>query len=109
MVLGKVHKGDTHTDFQILVQETDVTGTNGVFDLGDASTLQMVFTDPDGVETIVTATILNSPGTDGILRYINSASAIDINQVGPWQYRAKITITGGGVFQTNNSLFEVII
>ena len=43
MVVGKVHTGDTHTDFQLLVQETDTDGTNSAFDLADASSIQMVF------------------------------------------------------------------
>ena len=51
MAVGKVHTGDTHTDFQLLVQETAVDGTNSAFDLGDASTIQMVFTDPSETET----------------------------------------------------------
>ena len=108
MAVGKVHIDDTDTDFQILVQETNVSGTNIVFDLGDASTLQIVFTDPDGVETTVTGTILNSPGTDGLLRYVNSSPSPTINQTGLWQYRGKITVTSGGSFQTNNATFEVI-
>jgi len=31
MATGKVHVGDTHTDFQLLVQKTDVSGTNAAF------------------------------------------------------------------------------
>ena len=86
MAVGKVHTGDTHTDFQLLVQETAVDGTNSAFDLGDASTIQMVFTDPAETETTVTALILNSPGEDGIIRYINSTPSPTISTTGLWKY-----------------------
>ena len=33
MATGKVHIGDTHTDFQLLVQKTNTSGVNEVFDL----------------------------------------------------------------------------
>ena len=72
------------------------------------SAQQMIFKDPDGNETTVTASILNSPGTDGLLRYINNAGALVINSIGLWSYRAKVTMSVGGVFQSNESTFEVI-
>jgi len=108
MVAGKVHLGDTHTDFQLLVQKTQVDGTNVAVDLSATSAQQMIFTDPDGNETTVTASILNSPGTDGLVRYINNAGAVVINSIGLWSYRAKVTMSVGGVFQSNESTFEVI-
>ena len=108
MAVGKVHTGDTHTDFQLLVQETDSAGTNSALDLGDASVIQMIITDPSDTETTVTALILNSPGTDGIIRYINSTPNPAISTTGLWKYRAKITLTAGGVFQSNNATFEAL-
>jgi len=108
MAVGKVHTGDTHTDFQLLVQETAVDGTNSAFDLGDASTIQITFTDPSGTETTVTALILNAPGTNGIIRYINSTPSPAISTTGLWKYRAKIGITGGRAFQSNHATFEVL-
>ena len=108
MVVGKVHTGDTHTDFQLLVKETDAAGTSTAFDLADASTIQMIITDPSGTETTVTALILNAPGTDGIIRYINSTPNPAISTAGLWKYRAKITLTAGGVFQSNSATFEVL-
>lgn len=108
MVVGLVHTGDTNTDFQLLVEKTATDGTNSAVDLSAASAMQLVFTDPDGTETTVTGTILNSPGTDGLLRYINNAGALTIDKVGLWKYRAKITFTVGGVYQSNESSFEVL-
>jgi hypothetical protein len=108
MVVGKVHTGDTNTDFQLLVEKTGTNGTNSAVDLSAASVMQLIFTDPDGAETTVTGTILNSPGTDGLLRYINSAGDLTIGKIGLWKYRAKITFTVGGVYQSNESTFEVL-
>lgn len=106
MVVAKVHVGDTLTDFQILVKETLTDGTTIVFSLVDATTKQMIFTTPDGVESTVTGTIVNGTGTDGLLRYINTGITIDTS--GFWKYRAKLTLTGGGIYQSNDALFEVI-
>ena len=108
MVAGKVHTGDTHTDFQLLVQETATDGTNSAYDLSGASWIQMVFIDPSGTETTVTALILNAPGTNGIIRYVNSTPSPTISTTGLWKYRAKIGISGGGAFQSNNATFEVL-
>ena len=108
MVDGKVHTGDTHTDFQLLVQKTQVDGTNIVVDLSAFSTRQIVFVDPDGSETTVTATIVNGNGSDGLLRYINNSGGLTINSIGLWSYRAKVTMSVGGIFQSNESTFEVI-
>ena len=108
MVAGKVHTGDTHTDFQLLVQETGVDGSNTAYDLAGASSIQMVFTDPSDTETTVTALILNAPGSNGIIRYINSTPSPAISTTGLWKYRAKIGISGGGAFQSNNATFEVL-
>ena len=105
---GKVHTGDTHTDFQLLVQKTNTSGTNVAFDLSAASAIQMVFTDPSENETTVTATILNAPGSDGLIRYVNSTPSPAISSSGLWKYRAKLTLSAGGVFQSNDATFEVL-
>jgi len=107
MVLGKPHVGDVNTDFQLLVQDTDVNGVNQIVDLSTATSLQIIIQDPDGTETTVTASVLNAPGTDGYMRYLNQSSAL-LNQGGIWKYRAKITFSDGGVFQSNNASFEVL-
>ena len=108
MVDGKVHTGDTHTDFQLLVQKTQVDGTNVVVDLSAFTTKQIIFVDPDGSETTVTATVVNGTGADGLLRYINNSGGLVINSIGLWSYRAEISGGVAGTFQSNNSTFEVI-
>jgi len=106
MPTGKVHTGDTNTDFQLLVQDTEVTGANTIVDLATATVKQMVFTDPDGIEQTVSASALNGSGSDGILRHINTT--ITIAKKGFWKYRAKLTLSGGSVYQSNDVIFEVI-
>lgn len=109
MTAGKVHIGDTHTDFQLLIQKTDINGVNAAFDLYNTTSLiQIIFTDPSDVETTVTASILNSPGTNGIIRYINSLPSPIIGASGLWKYRAKLTLTVGGLFQSSDATFEVL-
>lgn len=108
MAYGKVHTGDTYTDFQLLVQQTNISGSNVAFDLGTASAMQMVFKDPDGEETTVSATIVNGAGSDGIMRFINSGGSLVLSKTGLWTYRAKLTIAAGGLFQSNEATFEVI-
>lgn len=107
VTLGKVHVGDKNTDLQLLVEDTGVSDTNSVVDLSTATTLEMVIQDPDGTETTVTASVLNAPGTDGYMRYLNSDATL-FNQAGLWKYRAKITFSDGGIFQSNNGEFEVL-
>ena len=48
MVDGKVHIGDTYTDFQLLVQKTQVDGTNVAVDLSATSVRQIIFTGHTG-------------------------------------------------------------
>jgi hypothetical protein len=105
--LGKVHKGDKNTDFRLLVENTDITNTNSPVNLALVNTIQIIFTDPDEVETTVTATIVNPPGSDGIISYVNS-DATFIDQGGFWYYRAKLTYISGSIYQSNDAEFEVL-
>ena len=69
VVLGKVHANDKGTEFQLLVENTSILGVNTAVDLATVTTMEMVFTDPDETEITKTASILNAPGTDGIITY----------------------------------------
>jgi len=108
MVVGKVHTGDENTDFQLEIEETDEVGDNSIVDLTTASEIKMIFTDPEGTETEVTAVRLNPPGTDGIIRYVNTSPNPVISIPGAWKYRAKITFSTGGPFSSNDTIFEVL-
>lgn len=108
VTLGKVHVGDVGTEFQLEVKDTDLNDSNSTVDLAGVSAMVMIFTDPDGNETEVTASIANSPGSDGIISYINTDSNF-IDIPGFWYYRAKLTFDiSGNIFISNNEGFEVL-
>jgi len=104
---GKIHVGDIGTDIQILVNDTDITGTNVVQDL-TGSTLQRIFVyDPQGnIEATLIASILNPPGTDGIIRHTTTTSIFD--EEGPWEFKGEVTLAGGNIFTTNRILKGVL-
>lgn len=105
--LGKIHIGDKNTDFQLVVQDTDLTNTNNPVDLSTTATQEIVFTDPSGNESTKSASILNPPGTDGIIHHVNTDAAF-IDESGMWHCRAKLTFSDGGIFQSNDFEFEVL-
>lgn len=107
VTLGKVHVGDVNTDFQLLVEDTDITNTNNPVDLATTTVREIIFTDPSGNESTKSATILNPPGTDGVIHHVNSDAAF-IDEAGLWHCRGKLTFSGGGVFQSNDLEFEVL-
>lgn len=106
--LGKVHVGDKGTEFQLLVQETDINNSNAPVDLSTTSTQEIIFTDPNGTEkTEVTASILNAPGSDGLIKYTNNDVSF-FDEPGFWYYRAKLTFSGGDIFESSDASFEVL-
>lgn len=107
MAIGQIHVGDQGTDFQLEVQDTDKDGNNSVVDLSGVSTMEIIFTDPDGNETTKTASIANLPGSDGIISFVNNDSSF-IDEAGLWFYRAKLTYSSGNIFQSNDVSFEVL-
>lgn len=107
--IGKPHVGDLNTDYQLLVEETDFTGTsNTPVNLASTDAQFMTFTDPDGNETEQTASILNPPGSDGIIRFIDSPTESILTQAGIWKYRATLEYSDGGDFTSNDAIFEVL-
>ena len=105
---GKIHVGDIGTDIQILINETDVSGTNIVFDLTGSTGHSIIVYDPQGnLENTLTASILNPPGTDGIIRAINTDSTL-FDEEGPWEFKGEVTLSGGNKFTTNRILKEVL-
>lgn len=111
MTDGLVHTGDAYTDFQLLVQDTNVSGVTANLDISGATTLKMWFKDPDGNTTECTASFLTN-GTDSLMRFINSspgsAGYVNITTGGFWTYWGKLTFSGGGTFTTNPAIFEVL-
>lgn len=65
----------------------DVDTDSAVDISGYATTIQMIFTDPDGAETAKTAT-WSTDGTDGVIQYTIETSLFDA--AGYWQVRGRV-------------------
>ena len=101
---GKIHVGDSGTDFRLLVQETSSNDINEPVDLTTA-TAKIIITDPSGVETIFDAVII-APATSGVISFVNTDNTF-FDDASFWFYRAKI-IDGATEFESNDALFEVL-
>lgn len=106
MVVGKPHVGDKLTDFQVLIQDTDISGNLSTLDVSTCTNKYIIIADPDGNETQFDAGFLNT-GTDGIIRYINSSSTL-LDEPGAWKYWARVIFPDTGDFTTNPATFEVL-
>lgn len=106
--LGKVHVGDVNTDIVMTVQDTQ-SGTNVAFDLqANPGDYYIIVIDPDGNESSeLAAAIVNSPGTDGQIHYLNGDSTL-FDESGAWQAKARLRLDDGAVFTSNPITFEVL-
>jgi hypothetical protein len=106
--LGKIHVGDVNTDIQILCENTNTSDVNVVIDFSvDTGTYEIIIVDPDENESTHTASLLNAPGTDGIIRYVNTDAAL-FDEAGAWGFKAKLTFNDGGIFTTNTVYKEIL-
>jgi hypothetical protein len=106
--LGKIHTGDVNTDIQVTCENTNTSDTNVVIDFGtDTGTYQIIVIDPDDNESTHTASLLTPPGTNGIVHFVNSDSAL-FDEAGVWGFKAKLTFDDGGIFTTNTVYKEVL-
>ena len=109
--IGLPHVGDKNTDFQIVVEDTDVNGVTAILNISGATTLQMFFRDPIGnTYGPFTASFLTT-GVDGIMRYINSdptGTGVNLNVGGFWTYWGKVIFSDGGEFTTSDNIVEVL-
>ena len=101
--------GDKDTDLQVVVEDTDVTGTNILVDFNARATtlIELLVIDPDGVVTPFVASLLNPPGSDGIIHYVNIDATL-FDQPGPWEFKGRITFTVGGPYTSNPIIREVL-
>jgi len=104
--LGKVNVGDVRTDFQVLLEVTDVNDVNAVEDISTYSIYDIILIDPDGNEQTLAGTFLTD-GTDGISRHINTDSTV-IDESGIWSFKGIYTDASAGVFTSNQIFFEVL-
>ena len=104
--LGKVSVGDKRTDFQILLEVTDVNGTNATEDISGYTTFDIILIDPDDNEQTLTGSFLTD-GTDGISRHINTDTTL-IDETGIWSFKGFYVDASGGEYTSNPIFFEVL-
>lgn len=105
--LGKVHVGDVNTDIKIPVEDTE-NGSNSAYDLSaNPGTYYIIIGDPDENEQTFTASIVNSPGTDGLIHYLNTDSTL-FDEKGLWYAKPRVDLDDGGDFTGNPIYFEVL-
>ena len=105
--IGKPHTGDINTDIVVPVEDT-VNGTNVAFDLSaNPGTYYIIVGDPDGNEQTFAAAIVNSPGTDGKIHYLNTDSTL-FDEKGFWYAKPRVDLDDGSDFTGNPIYFEVL-
>jgi hypothetical protein len=104
VTLGKVHTGDAGTEFQLQVLETGAGNVTQPVDL-TGTTVEMIFTDPSGVETSFPATVSGDP-VNGVITFTNIDTTF-FNDDSYWFNRVKVT-DGANVFASNDAAFEVL-
>ncbi len=105
--LGKPHVGDVRTLFQLFIENTNTSDVNVIVDLATTTLQEIIISDPDDNEDAFTAAITNPPGTDGLIEYLNT-DATFLDEAGMWKFRARLTFTDGGIFESNDITFEVL-
>lgn len=98
-----VPKDQVDTTFEVTV--TNEAGT--VVSLATAAPIQIVFRDPSGTETIVTAS-LTTDGTDGKMKYKDLTGALT-NAVGLWKYWGKPTFGADGPYPSTPLHYAVVL
>lgn len=85
MSLDKIQAGDYGAEIQLTILDID---TGSAADLSSYTTAQeMIFEDPDGVETTKTAAFATD-GSDGVVAY--TVQDGDIDQAGVWRVRPRV-------------------
>lgn len=83
-----IHVGDVGTDIVLTVLDQD----GAVVNLGTATTLEIIFDKPDGVNLTKTASLVTN-GSDGKIHYVFIAG--DLDQKGEWRYQARVVLSTG--------------
>jgi len=95
--MNKTVLGDVAVSLQV-----EFETLNQVDDISTATGWAIILVKPDGTEVEKVAAFLTD-GTDGIIAYTTISG--DIDQLGLWSYRGKLTFPGGGTLYTNNPQF----
>lgn len=90
--MDEITINDIGTSLQITIEESDA-----VVDVSAATGLGIILKSPSGVESTKSASNVTD-GSDGQIQYITDAD--DINEVGIWSYRGRVTYSATSVFTT---------
>ena len=96
-----VRIGNVGTIVEVTMQEL-VGSTLGALNLSTTNSQQVEFKSPDGSQHIVTGAVKNSPGSDGIIRYTDTAGAVfNHNDAikGAWEARGVVGYSNGKTFK----------
>lgn len=99
-----VRLGNIGTTFQATVTKV-VSGSDVAVDLTTSTLVQLEFEKDNGVRSVVTATILNPPGTDGIITFKDTTGILD--RIGRWKIRGIATFVNGDLFKGSWKGFHV--
>jgi hypothetical protein len=104
--LGKIRVGDLGKVIDIIFQDTTYQDVNIALDLTGNTGIFITFIDPDGVVSgPYSMTVVNSPGTDGLARWIQSTDFW--TKPGFWHWYGTVTFTGKKS-QTNDAIREIL-
>jgi len=87
MSANEIHQNDIGTQFKCTIKD-DTTAV----DVSSATTLQIIFTKPNGSQLTKDASFYTD-GTDGII-YYNSVSG-DLDTVGTWKLQGYVVLSSG--------------
>lgn len=99
-----VRLGNIGTTFQATVTKV-VSGADVAVDLTTSTLNQLEFEKDNGVRVVVTATILNPPGVDGIITFKDTTGILD--RIGRWKIRGMATFVNGDFFKGSWKGFHV--
>ena len=91
---------DLGVSLRIEVQEN-----NAAIDISTSTARAILLTKPDGSQITRTAVYVTD-GTDGQIEYVTVSG--DIDQLGNWQYRGRVTFGATQVYHTKPQTFKVV-
>ena len=101
--------GNVGTIVEMSMKEL-VGSSLGNLNLSTTSALQIEFKLPNGLLQTVTSAVKNSPGSDGIMTFTDSAGAVFNSsnaQMGTWEARGVVNYSSGNTFKGSWAGFQV--
>ena len=101
--------GNVGTIVEITMKEL-VGSSLGNLNLSTTSALSIEFKLPNGILQTITSAVKNSPGSDGIMTFTDSAGAVFNSSnasMGTWEARGIVTYSSGNTFKGSWAGFQV--